>query len=134
MSVNEGDQLFASAEAFIPSFDSIAGSQNEVYLKIDYYSELYGAFGSAEYLGSDSIVLADGTSVNDLWYTSELFSTVPVGAVEARLALVYSQQMDAAGAVFVDNVQFSIQSIPEPNSAFLIFGVGCFVFCRRHRS
>jgi len=133
ISVSDGDELLASAEAFIAAGDSIAGTGNQVYLKIDYYNELYGEFGSSEYISSDGILLADGSSVNDLWFNRELFSVAPEGAVEARLALVFGQQNDASGAVFVDNVQFSLTAVPEPTSLLLLTGVGSMILLRRRR-
>ena len=112
LSVEAGQELFVSADAFVSSLDSILGTNNEVFLKIDYYSELYAAFGSAEYLGSDGIVLANGFTQEDIWLNSQFESVVPVGAVEARLAIVFGQRDNASGAVFVDNVRFF--AIPEP--------------------
>ena len=112
ISVTAGDEIRAFARSFINSSDSISGSGNEVFLKIDYYSELYGLFGTSEYISSDSITIANGTTQNDTWLDNELLSVVPAGAVEARLAIVFAQSDDAGGAVFVDDVQFSIAAAP----------------------
>jgi beta-glucanase (GH16 family) len=120
VSVAAGDRLTASARAWIAANDSIAGSQNRVELKIDYYRELYGEYGQAEYISSDFFILADGTSPNNVWLNGELNSIVPEGAVEARLALVFRQVGNATGAVYVDQVQFSV--VPEPGSA-AVFGL-----------
>ncbi len=133
ISVSEGDELFASADAFIASSDSIAGTGNEVYLKIDYYNELYGEFGTGEYIGTDSILLANSSSINDEWYNRELFSIAPTGAVEARLAIVFAQQANAGGAVYVDNVQFGLTAVPEPSAMVLLTGMGSAIFLRRRR-
>lgn len=113
ISVKSGDELTASAKAIVLSNDSIAGTGNRVELKIDYYRELYGEFGQEEYISSDWIVLVDGNSVNDQWIEGKVNSIAPEGAVEARLALVFRQQDNAAGAVYIDNVRFSV-AIPEP--------------------
>lgn len=107
ISVNAGDELRASARSFINSDDSIAGSDNVVYFKIDYYSANYGLFGSSEYISSDSIVMADGATQNDAWLDNEIISVAPAGAVEARLAIVFEQNANAGGAVYVDDVQFT---------------------------
>lgn len=132
LSVIAGQELFASADAFISSLDSISGTSNEVFLKIDYYSEVYGAFGSPEYLGSDGILLADGSTAEDVWANSAFTSTVPAGAVEARLAIVFAQRNNDGGSVFVDNVQFF--SVPEPSIAWILMGVlGCLILNRRSR-
>jgi hypothetical protein len=132
ISVTAGDLIRASASAFVASNDTIAGSGNQAELKIDYYSELYGEFGSAEYLGSDLVILANGTSLNDTWLTSQLTSVAPAGAFEARLALVFRQEGNAGGAVFVDNVQFS--TIPEPASVTVLGLIGLIVCGRRRRT
>lgn len=124
LSVKPGDQLNASAEALIASSDSIVGTGNEVQLKIDYYRKVFGQFGSADYISSEIVVLADGASMNDVWLSGQLNSIVPNGAVEARLAIVFRQQNNSAGAVFIDNVNFAI-AVPEPatTSVFLISGL-----------
>ena len=134
ISVVEGDELRATAGALVAAADSIAGSGNEAFLKIDYYNELYGAFGSAEYISSDSILLADGSILNDLWLNRELLSIAPTGAVEARLAVVFAQRNDAGGAVFVDNVSFRITSVPEPSSLAILLLIGCAAGFKRRRS
>lgn len=131
ISVSAGDELFASADAFIALGDSISGTDNRVYLKIDYYSELYGEFGADEYIGSDSIVLADGSSLNDQWFNKELLSIAPEDAVEARLAIVFEQQANASGAVYVDNVQLFV--VPEPGGLIVLMGMGLATMLRRRR-
>ena len=132
ISVSEGDELKAMASALINSADSISGTENRVYLKIDYYSELYGEFGSDEYISSEGIVLADGSSLNDAWLQSELLSVAPTGAVEARLAIVFEQLGDAGGAVFVDGVHFGFVSVPEPTATSLL-ALGCLGMIQRRR-
>jgi hypothetical protein len=52
------------------------------------------------------MVIANGTSPTDAWRDAELRATVPNGAVEARLALVFRQPNAAGGAVHVDDVLF----------------------------
>jgi beta-glucanase (GH16 family) len=112
ISVSAGDDLTASADAFVASEDSIFGSGNNVFFKIDYYNKQHGLFGSSEYISSDSILLANGSTSNDQWLTKELTSVAPPGAVEARLAIVFEQKDNAGGAVFVDNVEFGQNLIP----------------------
>ena len=108
LSVTPGEELTASASAFVASYDSIAGSANDAILKIDYYSKQHGEFGTADFLGADALTLANGFTVNDQWLTTELNSTVPLGAVEARVVILFGQRNNAAGAVFVDDVNFSV--------------------------
>ena len=134
VSVIEGDELWASAEAFVSSLDSLAGTDNEVFLKVDYYREAYGLFDSEDYISSDFIVLADSTTTEDQWAEMSLNSTAPLGAVEARLALVFAQQNDATGAVFVDNVQFrNLTAIPEPSTIGMLGLVTWGLLWRRKR-
>ena len=111
ITVEAGDELRAIAEAFVASSDSIAGTGNSAQLKIDYYRKQYGLFGSADYIGSDSVSLASSLTANNQWSTQELVSTVPLGAVEARLAIVFVQRENAGGAVFVDNVEFGTSAV-----------------------
>jgi beta-glucanase (GH16 family) len=112
ITVVAGDELTATASAFVAANDSIAGSSNFVALVIDYFSEQHGEFGSPQYLGADSVTLANGNSVNNQWLTQQLNSTAPAGAVEARVGIVYGQSNNAGGAVYVDDVNFSIDAPP----------------------
>lgn len=113
---------------------SLAGTENLVELKIDYYIELYGEFGTPQYNSSDVLILADGNSINDTWSQKEFFSTAPAGAVEAKLAIVFQQRGDTGGAVYIDNVHFS--AVPERGQlAFLILiGTSSFLRRQRHRT
>jgi hypothetical protein len=117
----------------VNSADSIAGTENKVYLKIDYYNELYGLFASDEYISSDSILLADSSIMNDIWLDNELLSIAPDGAVEARLAIVFEQVGDAGGAVYVDGVQFGFVGVPEPSAAILMAIAGLGMISRRRK-
>jgi len=124
MTVTPGQQVTASAEAWISAADSIAGSGNRVELKIDYYRVAYGQYGTSEYISSDQIVLASGTSASNTWLPGQITSTVPANAVEARVALVFRQQSNAPGAVYVDKVQFAILPAPFEISASHVFHSG----------
>lgn len=107
ISVSEGDSISATASAFIRSLDSIAGTENRVDMKFDYYRQFGGKFGSNMYLGSKTVTLADGSSANDEWLQHELTDEVPPNAVEARLALVFVQPDGEGGAVHIDGVSFT---------------------------
>lgn len=132
LSVEAGELLIASLDAFIADADSLDGA-NEAFLKIDYYSNEYGLFGSDEYLGSDSILIGNSGSLTEVWNNFEPESLVPEGAVEARLAIVFAQRDNAGGAIFVDNVSFSV-AVPEPASGLLLFLGAISVVTRRRRS
>ena len=113
ISVSPGEELRASARSFVNAADSISGTGNAVYFKIDYYSKNYGLFGTSEYISSSSITIADGSTQNNTWMDNELVSIVPNGAVEARLAIVFEQNNNDGGAVYVDDVQFTGPVAPE---------------------
>ncbi|MEM1225079.1 MAG: glycoside hydrolase family 16 protein [Planctomycetota bacterium] len=135
ISVTPGDELMVELNSFIDSQDSIFGTDNRGLVNIDYYSEQYGQYGSSSYLGSDSLEFANGSTVNDQWLEHQLTSFAPTGAIEARLAIVFHQPNQAAGAIHVDNVQFGFATaIPEPGSAMFIAGCVALVMMMRRRS
>ena len=105
--VQAGDQIQVNCRTFIDPNDSIAGTANEVLLKLDYYNKNYGEFGSSEYISSESIVVANGSSPNGQWIAHTLTGTVPSEAVEARVAIVFTQQNSNPGSVFVDSIEFN---------------------------
>lgn len=111
LSVKPGDAIFASAAAFVTSNDSFSDSGNAVLLKIDYYRKSHGAYGSPDYLSSDSLALIDASTNPDTWQTQVLKSTAPSDAVEARVAIVYAQRDTNGGTVCIDDV--SIEVIPK---------------------
>jgi hypothetical protein len=108
LSVTPGEELLAQASSYIYSTDSLARTENFGELKIDYFSELYGEFGSSTYLGSDSILIGNYLTPNGVWIDHQLSSLVPAGAVEARLALVFVQPQEQGGALHIDNVSFKV--------------------------
>lgn len=107
VTVEPGDTIRLEASAFVDSSDSILGSLNEAYIKVDFYSKNHAAFASADYISSQQLVVANGATLNDQWLAHELVSTVPAGAVEARCAIIFRQRSFASGAVFVDDVKFT---------------------------
>jgi beta-glucanase (GH16 family) len=133
ISISEGDELFAEASVFVNSLDSIAGTDNQAFLNIDYFSKQYGLFGSSDYIGTDSIMLADGSTMNDAWIQEQLMSIAPAGAVEARLGLVFRQPGSAGGAVHIDGVNFSVVAVPEPSSLLGLAIMGAVAMGRSRR-
>ncbi|MCA9239657.1 MAG: glycoside hydrolase family 16 protein, partial [Planctomycetales bacterium] len=105
VTVSPGAVVTASLDSFIKSADSIAGTDNSVVLKIEYYSQFGAKFGSAAMLGVEEQVFATGASPEDQWTHHELPSVAPAGAVEARLAIVFIQPGQSPGAVHVDGVK-----------------------------
>ncbi len=106
VSVLPGDELAVSVSSFIDSTDSIAGTGNQTFLKIDFYNTLYGAFGTNEYISSQQVLLADGSTVNNQWVEKVLLASAPAGAVEARVAIVFRQINNAPGSVRFDELEF----------------------------
>ncbi|MEM9295252.1 MAG: family 16 glycosylhydrolase [Planctomycetota bacterium] len=100
--VAEGDLVRAEASAFTPSWDSIVGTSNQTILRIEFYSETGADFGSSGYLGATAETLLNGSSLEDLWQDFSLEVEAPAGAVEARLAFLFFQPNDQAGAVWID--------------------------------
>ena len=118
ISVIAGSEICASAEAFVPTADSLIGTANQLELKIDYYNKLYGKYGSSNYIGTDSIILANAESPTGQWFDEEIRSTTPVGAVEARVSIVFRQVANAGGSVCIDNVK--LETVP-PDSSLTTF-------------
>jgi beta-glucanase (GH16 family) len=106
ISVVAGDEVRASAESFIRSQDSIAGTNNSVAMKIEFYNLFGGRAGSSALLDDVTATIANAASPNDQWRAHELTAVAPPGAVEARLAFVFQQQGNAGGAVHIDHVSF----------------------------
>jgi beta-glucanase (GH16 family) len=106
ITVAAGDEVRASLESFIRSQDSIAGTNNSVLMKIEFYNDFGGRFGSSAYLSQVQSTIANGSSPVNQWMPNELSAVAPAGAVEARLSLTFLQPSSAGGAVHIDNVSF----------------------------
>jgi len=106
ISVSPGDAIEATASAFVRSADSIFGTANVVEMKFDYFNVFGGEFGSSQYISSESVVIADGSTEEDTWHEFTLNGTAPANAVEARLSFVFMQVNNASGAVHIDQVSF----------------------------
>ncbi len=111
ITVQPGDQLTASLSAYIRSADGIAGTTNYAQMKIEYYNQYGGIFGSANFLGDDQLLIADATSPNDVWIDRQFNGIVPAGAVEARLVLQFLQPNNQSGAVHIDDVKFGLADV-----------------------
>ena len=77
-------------------------------MKIEYYNQYGGTFGSASFLGEDQLLVADASTVNDVWHDRQLIGVAPPGTVEARLVLQFIQPNNQAGAVHIDSVAFAV--------------------------
>lgn len=100
--VTEGQEVTADARAFIRSQDTLSGKSNEVFMKLEYYS-LFGAdHGSADFLGEEILLIADGTTAEDVWLPHQILGTAPSSAAEARLSFLFRQPGFDNGAIFID--------------------------------
>jgi hypothetical protein len=111
ISVAAGDVVRASASTFIDSLDSIAGTGNEVVMKIEFFNEFGGAFGTPDLISQSQITIANGGSEQDVWLDHELVETAPSGAVEARLVFYFYQPGNQSGAVHLD--RSAIEILPD---------------------
>ncbi|TWT47749.1 glycoside hydrolase family 30 protein [Botrimarina hoheduenensis] len=108
ISVTAGERLRIDASVLLPNVGSIAGTDNQVLMKIEYYSVFDGQFQSANFLGQEQITLATGATPTGQWIASALDGTAPAGAVEARLVFVFSQPSGLGGSALVDGVSFGV--------------------------
>jgi O-glycosyl hydrolase len=108
LTVVAGDEVVTTLSALVRSADTIFGTNNYAQLKIEYYSQYGGMFGSAAFLGEEQLLIVDSAAPNNVWHERQLVGTAPVGAVEARLVLQFIQPNNQAGAVHIDNVAYAI--------------------------
>jgi glucosylceramidase len=108
ITVAPGDHISASLNAYVRALDSIAGTSNSAQMKIEYYSQYGGVFGSASFLSEEQLLIADGSTPNNVWNARSLSSVAPAGAVEARLVLQFLQPNNQSGAVHIDSVSLGI--------------------------
>ncbi len=102
--ITEGQDVVADASAFIRSQDSIFGTDNELIMKLEYYSSFGAAHGGVDFINEIAMVIADGTTAEDAWMAHQITDVSPAGAVEARVAFVFRQPGSNGGAVHVDGV------------------------------
>jgi len=102
ISVNAGDIIRASTSNFIDSLDSLAGTGNEVIMKIEFYDEFGGVFGTSDLISESQITIADTASATDAWLNYSFAETAPAGAEEARIVFYFLQPANESGAVFID--------------------------------
>ena len=107
ITVAAGDEVRADVSRFIRSQDSILGTSNTVTMKIEFFNDFGALSGTAAMLQQSSLLIANGSSPNNLWNDFELLAVAPANAVEARLSLTFRQtSSNGTGAVYVDDVSF----------------------------
>jgi hypothetical protein len=83
-------------------------------MKIEFYNDFGGKYGTSAMLGEFSNTIATASSPNNVWRDHAMSAVAPAGAVEARLALVFTQPSGSGGgAVHIDNVSFRNLSLPD---------------------
>ena len=117
-----GERFTAGAHALTRSEDSIAGTTNRAFLKVEFYSEAGAEYGSPAFLGEEQVMIASGFSPEDTWVPKELSGVVPGNAGEARVAIVFSQSAsNPGGSGFVDSVTLDMTRCPaDTNSDGLV--------------
>jgi hypothetical protein len=112
MSVSPGDAVQAMAESFVRSQDALAAG-NTVTMKIEFYNDFGGRHGTTALLNEVAITIADPTTQKDAWRPHSLSAVAPAGAVEARIAMVFTQASNGGGAVHIDNISFKNLNLPN---------------------
>ena len=110
ISVAEGDVVRASSSIFVDSMDTLVGTENEVVMKIEFFDEYGGVFGTSDLISEHQITIANSNSPEDLWTDYFLMETAPTGAQEARLVFYFRQPHNEAGAVHIDNSLIEVLS------------------------
>lgn len=105
--VTAGQHVRASVQTFVSPDDSIAGGGNTALAKIEFYKRFAARFDSPDLIGVEEVVIATGDSKPGRWRRHMLAAVAPEGAVEARLAIVFHQPNQEAGALFVDDAQLT---------------------------
>jgi beta-glucanase (GH16 family) len=110
-----GEVWTASCFARHNSSDALAGG-NELILKIEFYRVPNGEYGTADMLAEKSIDILDSGSPQNTWLPNALPATAPADTVEARIAIVFMQRNNGAGAALVDDVTFGPGPATPPPS------------------
>jgi beta-glucanase (GH16 family) len=111
ITVKDGERVRANCATLVRADDGLAKTDNHVTFKIEFYDHYGAKFDSAAMLGVKEDVIADRATPTDQWQEHELQADVPAGAVEARVALVFTQPSQERGAAYVDDVDI----LPQPN-------------------
>jgi len=101
--ISEGQSLRAVASTHTPSWDTLFGKNNDVTMKIEFYSVFGAEFESADFLGEVSQLIHDGASAPDIWHNHTLEAIAPESAVEARLSFIFQQPGNDNGAIWIDS-------------------------------
>ncbi|HWN07073.1 MAG TPA: glycoside hydrolase family 97 catalytic domain-containing protein [Steroidobacteraceae bacterium] len=106
ISVASGERVRARLAALVRSQEKLTDPNDRASMKIEFYNHWADYFGGPAMLGVQERAIADAATPTNSWHDYELEAVVPVGAIEARLTLVFGQASDEPGAVYIDAVEF----------------------------
>ncbi len=93
-----GDAYFLDARIRVNADDSIAGTQNTLDMSLTFLND------AGQVVGSETLTVADGQSLQDSWLSPELAMLAPAGATTATVKFQFVQPNGEGGAVWVDQV------------------------------
>lgn len=108
VAISGGESLIATAKSQSPLWDTLAGKNNDVTMKVEFYSEFGAVQGSSGFLGEVSQLIHDGSTQADIWHDHQLEVAAPADAVEARLSFVFRQPTMLDGAIWIDSASLAI--------------------------
>ena len=110
VAITEGSSLRAEASTRTPSWDTLFGKDNDVTMKVEFFSVFGASSSSSDFLGEVTQLIHDGSTAEDIWLDHTLDAIAPVNAVEARLSFIFRQNSNANGAVWIDSVGLFLES------------------------
>lgn len=110
VAISGGESLRAIASTHTPAWDTLLGKDNDVTMRLEFFSEFGASSNSASYLGEVSQVVHNGTTAEDLWHEHTLEAIAPDGAVEARLSFSFGQYNTDDGAIWIDSTGLFIDA------------------------
>ncbi|GJM24423.1 MAG: hypothetical protein DHS20C16_08380 [Phycisphaerae bacterium] len=114
-----GEEWTASVWARHNTNTALSGTDNYCDLKIEFYQVPNGTYGSADLLAEFNVTMVHTNTPAESWVEHTLQAVAPTGSVEARIAVVFTQQNDDPGAVVIDDA--SMQSDSPPNAEWDLF-------------
>jgi len=113
VAISEGNSLRAVASSRTPSTDTLFGKDNDVTMKIEFYSVFGAEFGSDDFLGEVSQLIHDGSTAENIWFDHSIEAIAPQSAVEARLSFIFEQPGTNDGAIWIDSAGLFLQPIND---------------------
>ncbi|QDT69592.1 Glucan endo-1,3-beta-glucosidase A1 precursor [Planctomycetes bacterium MalM25] len=111
VAITEGVLVRAGTSSQTPSWDTLFGKDNEVTMRIEFFSSFGAASGSNDFLGEVSQLIHDGSSAQNAWLDHTLEAIAPDGAVEARLSFLFDQTDNDNGAIWIDSASLVLEEV-----------------------